>query len=104
MPENKPVNRKGPDWRTVYANGFGIQFMGIDAIINFSILDDISDPAKGVEDQVSVVLNVQNFKALALVMSGLVAHHEKTTGQVVEINPRVKKNLEDAIASEKKIS
>lgn len=77
--------------------------MGIDAIINFSILDDISDPAKGAEDQISVALNIQNFKALAFIMNALVAHHEKSTGHVVEINPRVQKNLEEAIASGKKV-
>ena len=103
MATNKPVVRKGHDSRVVYANATVIQFMGIDAIIRFSIMDDVSDPSSsGMEEQVAVAMNVVNFKALGQIIMALVTHHEQLTKTTIEVSPLVKQRIEEAIAPTKK--
>ena len=101
MTDKQAPLRKSTDYRTVYANGIGIQFMGIDGIIKFSILDDITNPSAGGEEQVAVAMNVQNLKALSQVLAALVAKHEELTGATIELDPRVAQSIQAALASVK---
>lgn len=94
--------RQSRDFRTVYSNGLGVQFMGIDAILRFSILDNPADPHTGSEEQVAIAMNVQNFKALGQMIMAIVARHEELTNAQIEVNPRAMETVMAAIAAAKK--
>ena len=100
------ANVTAPDFKTIYANGIGFALGDNDFRLAFG-LSDTQDPGQVVET-VAVYMTHKTLKVLAYATRELIDHHERVTGQVIDLDQdrldSIKASLEaaaEAIASAK---
>lgn len=86
-------NTRSNDFRQVYANTYNFQFNGIDLVMKFGILHELANPSGGMEEQVSVIVNLSGMKTLALFLSAMTDAHEAATGTKIPLSPETQATL-----------
>jgi hypothetical protein len=76
------------DYRTFFANTFGLQFTGAELIIRYAITKDAANPLTGVDEQCAVAMSSISAKALMLTLKALIDQAE-SLGQPIPVSPDV---------------
>jgi len=92
-----PNNTRAEGFRYVYANTVGVQFMGPDGILTFSVFRNPADDKEGAEEQVAIGMNAPAIKALAITLSRVIENFEKAAGSEIPTNPELTASLDKMV-------
>jgi hypothetical protein len=74
------TNQRMPDFKYIYANGFGVQFGGVEFMLSFGIKESVV--SDDITEQVGVILTPSSVKLLSVLLTKFVSAIEAESGEI----------------------
>ena len=88
---------KSRDYRTVFANAFGMVFSGKDAKLIFGIAENPGS-SEDIEEQIAVFVGPETLKLLGYTISQVIDQYETTTGTIIPLDDAKKQSVNERLS------